>query len=264
MSPFKAKLRIAQSLDLGQAGITLIEVLIAMTLLAFLSIGVFQATTRTFDLNFRLGAESNEATSILLSMAAVESDLAQIYSPLLGTIPAKPDDKIEEFWSSKVRSDGFRRTHLKGTASKITFVANNNRRIEADSPVSDFQKITWEVERNAQNTFSLYRATDWDAFHYEEGSATKPKRVPVMDNLSSAKFTYYRKDTKKWEDQWDSEGVYVKEETRFPDLIALTVEAPDPQNTANFQEWKIVVRPNMPLNYLDAKAKAAAKQRFLE
>jgi type II secretory pathway component PulJ len=249
-----------------EKGITLIEVLIAMTLLALVSIAIFQATTRSFDINYRLGAEAGESTAILLSLATVESDLAQIYSPVLGNIPYDPETggKMQAFWSAPVRSDGFRRSRFTGSASKLTFIANNNRRVEADSPISDFQKVTWEVERNANNTFSLYRATDWDAFHYEEGSATKPARVALLENLSSAKFTFYRRDSKKWEDQWESEGAYVKEETRFPDLIALTIEAPDPQNTANNLQWKIVVRPNMPLNYIDAKAREAAKQRFVE
>lgn len=254
----------ASKLKTCERGITLLEVLIAMTLLAFVSIAVFQATTRSFDVNRTLSAEANEATAILLSLAVVENDLAQIYSPMLGNIPHKPDDKITAFWSAPVRTDGFRRSRFTGTSSKVTFVANNNRRVEADSPVSDFQKITWEVDRNNNNTFSLYRSTDWDAFHYEDGTVAKPTRVALLENLSSAKFTFYRKLDKTWQDEWESEGVYVKEETRFPDLIALTVEAPDPQNPALNLPWKVVVRPNMTLNYLDAKAKAAAKQRFLE
>ncbi|HEY8279045.1 MAG TPA: type II secretion system protein GspJ [Bdellovibrionota bacterium] len=247
-----------------QRGFTLIEVLIAVTLLAFLSIGIFQATSRSFDLNFRLGNESTEATTILLSLQSIESDLAQIYSPVLGNIPAKPDDKTEAYWSAPLRSDGFRRSRFKGEAAKVSFVANNNRRVEAGSPMSDFQKINWEVERNASNTYSLYRTTDWDVYRYEENPGKKPERVALLENLSSAKFSFYKKADKTWNDTWDSESVYAKEESRFPDLIKLRIEAPDPQNNANMLAWEIIVRPNMPLNYLDEKARATEKQKFLE
>lgn len=247
-----------------QSGFTLLEVLIAVGLLAVLSLAIFQTTSTSFDLNHRLSAETADATAILLSLQAVESDLSQIYSPVVGNIPPKPEMKTEEFWSAPVRSDGMRRSRFKGSAEKITFIANNNRRVEADTPQSDFQKVTWEVDRNANNTFTLYRTTDWDAFQYQEGSARKPERVALLENLSSAKFTFYSKEKKAWEEAWDSENSYTKEESRFPDLIALKIEAPDPMNNENQLAWQIEVRPNMPLNYIDEKTRAANKQKFLD
>ena len=247
---------------LFQTGFTLLEVLIAIGLLAFLSLGIFQATTSSWDINARLSAESGDTTAILLSLQSVESDLAQIYTPVLGAIPNKPDNKSSDFWSAPVRADGFRRSRFKGANEKVTFVANNNRRVEADSPQSDFQKVTWEVERNPKGTFTLYRTTDWDAFRYEDGTAKKSARVALIENLSSAKFKFYRISDKSWQDTWDSEDIYTKEETRFPNLIKLTIEAPDPTNNANQLAWELIVRPYQQLNYLDAAARAAAKQRF--
>ncbi len=249
----------------NQRGITLIEILIAMTLLAFFSIAVFQTTTSSFQINSRLSAEATDSTALLLSLGAVEADLAQIYSPVVGNIPFSPNNgEAQVFWSAPVRSDGMRRTRFTGSASKVTFVANNLRRVEEDSPRSDFQKITWEIDRNQSNSFSLYRSADWDVFHYEEGSAKKPERIALLENLSSGKFTFYRRSDKSWQDTWESEGSYAKEESRFPDLIRLEIEAPDITNPANYQKWTMVVRPNMPLNFLDGKAKAALKQRFVE
>jgi hypothetical protein len=194
----------------------------------------------------------------------VESDLSQIYSPVLGNITATNADKTQPFWSAPLRSDGFRRTRFTGKPEKVTFVANNNRRVEADSPQSEFQKIIWEVDRNTSNTYTLYRTTDWDAFRYEDNTVRKPERVAILENLSSAKFSFYRKANKTWENSWDSEDSYAKEESRFPDLVRLKLESPNPTNNANQLTWELVVRPNMQLNYLDEKAKAAAKKRFLE
>ncbi len=249
----------------NETGITLIEILIAMTLLAFISIAVFQSTTSSYQINARLSAEATDSTALLLSLGAVEADLMQIYSPMVGAIPFNPSGgEAQVFWSAPVRSDGMRRTRFTGAAAKVSFVTNSYRRVEADSPRSDLQKITWEIDRNASNTFSLYRSSDWDAFHYEEGSAKKPERVALLENLSSGKFSFYRRSDKTWQDTWESEGAYAKDESRFPDLIRLEVEAPDITNPANYQKWNLVVRPNMTLNYLDAKARAALKQRFTE
>ncbi len=235
-----------------------------MGLLAILSLAIFQTTSTSFDLNHKLSAESADASAILLSLQAVENDVSQIYTPVLGNIPTRPDVKNEEFWSGPLRADGLRRSRFKGSGEKISFVANNNRRVEADTPQSEFHKVVWEVERNNNNTFTLYRSSDWDVFQYEEGNAKKPARVPLLENLSSAKFSFYNKEKKGWEDTWDSESPYAKEESRFPNLIRLKIEAPDPMNNANQLAWQIDVKPNMNLNFMDEKAKAAQKQKFLE
>jgi len=246
------------------AGFTLLEVLVAIGLLAFLSLGIFSLTTNSWDMNTKLSAESSEVTAMLLSLQSIEADLAQIYTPRIGAATVRPEDsnKVSDFWSAPVRSDGMRRGRLKGETNKLTFITNNNRRVEADAPQSDFLKVTWEVERNAKGTYTLYRTTDWDAFRYEDGTAKKPERVALIENLSTAKFQFYRLDDKSWQDTWDSESSYAKEETRFPDLVKLKVEAPDPQNNANQMAWETIVRPNSPLNYLDATARAAQKNKL--
>jgi hypothetical protein len=223
-------------------------VLIAIGLLSLMSIAIFQVTTRSFDVNFKLGAESTDYIAIVLSLQAVESDLSQIYStPAEGNLPPESSSQPSDFWSGPIRSDGLRRSRLTGTKERLTFVSNGNLRVEADSPQSDFQKVIWEIERNSDGAYSLYRTTDWDAFRYDN-SAQPPPRVALLENLASAQFTYYRKENRTWEDQWDSEGRFVRPESRFPDLISLKIELPDPTDSANQLQWEVVVRPNMPLN----------------
>jgi len=233
-----------------EKGFTLIEVMIAILLLALMSIAVYQVTTRSFSLNAQLGQESTDYISIVLSLQNVETDLSQIYTPPIDpALPAKdPNVQASQFWSAPVRTDGIRRSRLQGTKERITFLSNGNRRVEEDSPQSDFQKVTWEIERNAEGAYSLYRSTDWDAFNYDDGSAPKPTRVALLENLASAKFTYYRLENKTWDETWDSESQFVKPDARFPNLISLKIELPDPMNNANNQLWEVVVRPNFPLN----------------
>lgn len=238
-------------------GLTLIEVLIAMALLAFISIAIYQATVSSFKINYSLGNESADYTAISLSLHAVETDIAQIYTPLI-TSESKAEggtqEQPTEFWSRKLRPDGMRRSRFKGTREKLTFVANNNRRVERDSPQSEFQKVTWEVERNESGAYTLYRTSDWDVYQYEDrGGKGKPTRVALMENLASAKFSYYRPSNKTWEDQWDSEDAYAKAEERYPALVSLKVEVPNPTNNAQNQTWEIKVKPNRVLNPPAAK-----------
>jgi hypothetical protein len=230
--------------------------MIAIALLALMGIAIFQVTTQSFNVNFSLSRESTDRIATALSIQALESDLTQIYNPVLqapaaaGAVPqnSPTQEQPKEFWSVPVRTDGIRRTRLKGTGEKLTFIANNNRRVDENAPQSDFQKIIWEVERNSEGTYSLYRTADWDAFELEEGKANKPARVAILENLSSAKFRYYRFANKTWEDTWDSENPYILPQDRFPDLISLKLEQPDPTNSAVPQVWEITVKPNMRLS----------------
>ena len=247
-----------------EAGLTLLEVMIAMALLAFISIAIYQATSRSFELNFKLGAESNDYSALVLSLQAVESDLSQVFTPIMESMPAKPDQTATQFWSPGVRSDGLRRARFKGDKEHLTFITNSNRRVEADSPQSDFVKISWEVEKNNSGNYSLIRSADWDIYHYEENTAAKPTKVTLVDNLASVKFSYYRKENKTWEDNWDSENPYAKPGNRYPELISLKVEVPDPTNSAKQQQWELVVRPNLQLNQPTAEDKEREKQQFLE
>lgn len=244
-------LRPASSARPGRnGGFTLIEVLIAVGLLSLMSIAIFQVTTRSFDTNFKLGQESTDYIAIVLSLQAVETDLAQIYTPVVEDPATPPDGQqpVREFWSAPIRVDGLRRARVQGKAERLTFINNGNRRLEEGATQSDFQKVTWEVERNSNGAYTLYRTTDWDAFQYDDSQARKPSRVALLENLTSAKFTYYRRENKTWEDSWDSEGSYVKKGFRFPDLISLKIQLPDPLNNAVQQEWQLIVKPNLPLN----------------
>lgn len=228
--------------------------MIAIALLALMGIAIFQVTTQSFNVNFSLSRESTDRIATALSIQALEGDLTQIYNPVVSApasntpAPVNSQEQPKEFWSVPVRSDGIRRTRLKGTGEKLTFVANNNRRVEENAPQSDFQKITWEVERNSEGTYSLYRTADWDVFELEESKAKRPARVAILENLSSAKFRYYRFSNKTWEDAWDTESPYVLPQDRFPDLISLKIELPDPINAAVPQVWEITVKPNMRLS----------------
>lgn len=246
--------------------------MIAIALLALMGIAIFQVTTQSFNVNFSLSRESTDRIATALSIQALESDLSQIYTPALPapSAPAAPgapaqqnpqtDEPTHEFWSAALRPDGLRRTRLKGGGEKLSFVANNNRRVDENAPQSDFQKITWEVERGAEGAYTLYRTADWDVFELDENKARKPNRVAILENLSSAKFRYYRFSNKTWEDSWDTESPYIQPTDRFPDLISLKIELPDPINSAVPQAWEITVKTNLRLSADRPKGGASALQ----
>lgn len=222
-----------------------------MALLALMSIAIVQVTTRSFDLNFKLGAETSDYTGILLSLQTVERDLSQIFSPVTGPTKAPDPTSNEapsEFWSIPIRSDGMRRARVKGTKERLSFITNSNLRMETDTPQSDFMRVVWEIKRNKEGSYSLMRSTEWDVFRIEPNTDRKPVEVALIENISAAKFNYYRPENKSWQEEWDSESPYAKDENRFPSLISLKITVPDPINNQQQVEWEVIAKPLMPLN----------------
>ena len=163
------------------SGLTLMEVLIAMTILVFISFAIYQATVETFRLRDTLASEGDFYNSIRLSMTVLERDVSLLYSPLI-TLPlekrpnrpnsanptsANPNDlppppnaqqmqsymaddlnQSSKFWSAAIDASGLRPSRFVGTESKMSFISTSHVRIYRDSPESDFSKITYELKRD--------------------------------------------------------------------------------------------------------------------
>jgi len=234
----------------AERGLTLIEVLIAMTLLAFISILIYQATIKGFEVNYKLTNESNDYMTITISLQALEQDIAQIYTPYITSEETPENATPSLFWSAVIRPDGLRRSRFTGAREKISFISSTNRRVQKNVLESDLLKITWEIEQNKSGAYSLYRSVDADVFNYEDARTRqkKPTRIPLFENLTSAKFSFYRKEKQSWEENWDSENPYIKASERYPDLVKIHIELPDPTNNSTLLQWQGTYKTNLNLN----------------
>src|SRR5689334_6717608 len=64
-----------------QKGFTLLEVLIAMAILAFISFAIYQATFETYKLRDTLSQDGNFYNGIRMSISIMQRDISLIYSP---------------------------------------------------------------------------------------------------------------------------------------------------------------------------------------
>lgn len=245
-------------------GFTLIEVLIAMAMLAVLSLLVYQATVRSFDINQKLSVEAVNFSSLSVTLQALQQDVSQLYSIALSKDLLEKGQKslsvdgsgrtsqvAGTFWSAPIRSDGLRRTRFIGSRDKITFVTNSNRHVQAGQKESDILKITWEIVKNKRGEYSLSRSSDANAFNYEDSKINdqiEPEKYELLETIKSASFSFYQAENQKWDDGWDSENQYSKEESRYPTLISLKVELPDPTNPSNTMQWESIFKPNVDFN----------------
>ena len=261
----------------SQSGFSLIEVLIAMAVLVFISLGLAQTITSTFKLRDSIMNEGDFYNGIRLALEIVQRDVSLLYSPVV-MIPKKeqkldanglpmPPDAAEQkdlqtllatdhgqtsaFWAPATDRTGIRPSRFVGTDSKMTFIAISNIRIYRDSVESDFSKVTYELlpdKFDSEGGRVLTKTESPNAFDDDERRDKEFQRVfPLLRGISKLQYRYYKKDKNQWYSSWDSD----KEDFRnvYPDIIEVTVDVRGPFRL-NF-EGRYRFRPEVPLRGLD-------------
>jgi prepilin-type N-terminal cleavage/methylation domain-containing protein len=164
----------------AQHGFTLIELMIAMTILAMISIGIYDVTSGTFERRESVEAEGDFYNSLRVGLDVLGRDLTQLYSPQGPALPAKYSKDLAppaapsgggltgagglpggvmpynseqanlgdatDFWNAAVDADGLRRSRFNGEETRMSFVSTSHVRIYRDSLESDLVKISYALE----------------------------------------------------------------------------------------------------------------------
>lgn len=286
MSRFKAPP--SPSLLGNQSGFTLIEVVIVLVILTFISIGIYQMTAETFKLRDELAAEGEFYNTIRMSMDVVGRDVSAMFSPIISRPnpgpspnPANPaslqpavspqdmqvilgsdQGKTGPFWLAATDKSGLRASRFVGTPEKLTFVSASHVRIYKDRPESDFAKITYELvsdEENKdsndpalQNSFVLARTENTDAFDDDDRRSEKyAHRYLLLHGIKKLKFRYWRKDVDNGLGRWETSWDNDKTDLKekYPDIVEITVEVNGPQHLTFTGIYNF--RPEVPLRGLD-------------
>ncbi len=206
-----------------QRGFTLIEILIAMTLLGLLMVMLFGG--------LRLGTRAWEASDVrsaeLARLEAVHGFIRRALTgayPLLG--PADDDAK--------------RKIAFTGGAEAITFTAL----MPAHFGVGGFYTITLAVEDGAEDKRlifrrQLYRSGDEGAPPPAAAGADEEKEKVLLDGISKAEFAYFgaadKDETPAWRHEW-------RDQKSLPELVRLHVTFADKDKRA----WPdLVVAPRI-------------------
>lgn len=210
------------------AGFTLIEVMITVAILAFISLGIFQAVTSSFKIRDELTQEADFYTGIRLAMGIMNRDVSMIYSPTLllnqqqtkSSSSSSSDDsnnpdnssnrgapKFDEsqiaastaadlarsftFWSAAADKSGLRPSRFIGTESKMTFISDSNFRVYKDSPESEFAKITYDVEPDNEPPINGFKV-DGSNILVKQSSANVFDNDDLRDREFTHKYTLLR------------------------------------------------------------------------
>lgn len=265
-----------------EAGFSLLEVLIALAVLVFISMGIYQATSQTYRLRDVLMNEGDFYNGIRMAMDIVQRDVTMIYSPTL-TAPPKsetatatggptappPGDpaaaqemlnllstelgQTTDFWLPAIDKSGIRPSRFIGTDSKMSFISLSHLRVYRDAPESEFAKISYELRKDEGNIVApdallLVKTENPNAFDVEDRKDAKQIRTyPLLHGITKFKYRYYHKGKDQWYNSWDSDKEEFK--NAYPDMIEVTLGVVGPSRLSFEGQYQF--RPEVPLRGLD-------------
>lgn len=247
-------------------GLTLIEVIIGITLMAFVSLLMYGAINRSYKLKQSLdkGLETQAVVPAVLGL--LQRDISQMYSPHVlpkhfvrlttpvqqssqsasGTgAPLPPQSQIPNTPQEPGKSFAFDPWPLVGEKDKIAFVATSARRSRIDDPTAEFQQVAYFTRQSSTSKFlELVRVTS----QYASGKLDVTERkdsqeVVVYDYFSSFQIQYCFSDRESCEDRWDS-SAKQSEKKPYPDFLKFRMEFVNPENP---ESKKLVMASFSPL-----------------
>lgn len=234
------------SISHSKQGFTILELLIAIVILSFISLATTRLYQQSFKVRDTLQTEGEFYNAIRLGITIIEEDINQIYSPHLILVSKQPLDqkaatdlnvifqgtekRETKFWNPVISPSGIRPSRFVGEENSMSFVTCSNRRIYKESPESDFLKIKYELvndkdpEDGHENTQILSRKTSTNVFDLEDDeSKDKTLRMtPVLKGVKKLVFKYYSKKKAKWYTKWDTSTTDFL--NIFPDVVEMSVE----------------------------------------
>jgi prepilin-type N-terminal cleavage/methylation domain-containing protein len=196
----------------SEAGFTLLEMIVAVTLVAMMAVGlwaVFSISVRAWSRGTEF-IDTNLRNRNIIDM--VRKQIASTYALI-----APPD----------MKTGAAQNPIFQGTESGFSFVSLSSLQFQENPGLT---LVTYEVSQGGDGNYSLveresrYLVQSPD----DELFSNQGKAVPIFGNLISCFFEYYdpgRDDTPaQWVKQWDA-----KEEGRLPTAISMRMISRDPK-----------------------------------
>ncbi len=220
-------MRAAKPGILSQSGFTLMEMVVAVTLVAIMAVtlwGVFRISIRSWSRGTEF-MDANQRRRSILNL--VRKQMASAYALFVAT-----DQPIAQPANTAVAIQPQTRAGaliFSGTENSLQFISLNSLQFQ-ESP--GLTLVSYEVEEDSTGEYSLVeRESRYLGQMPEEGSESKA--TPIFENLSSCLFEYYdpgnAENPSQWVREWDGGKL-----ARLPQAVSFTMVSRDPRgNTLN-------------------------------
>lgn len=208
-------------------GFTLIEILIAITILSFLSLGMLQLIDNTIDTTEYITEEDKEFIYIQTSLRRLETDFEKIYSPLFFDFPKITSKKEQENFSYRPEMespynnhdnfDGVTNSGLPIPAiffeknKEIIFFTRTNKRKYKNSKVTSFNWVRYRVESSLNRTGleRLTRQTINTDIYNNELPWDKTPVYTIIDGIKKFEIFLWDPQKQEWSDSVPDQGKYL-------------------------------------------------------
>lgn len=204
----------------NDSGFTLIEVLIAIILLSFISLSTFKMVEDSTDTKDRVLAEDQRLLQTLTAVARIDNDFSQFYSPLFAYSKQTPANSGQVYQDDNPNKSNFEGKTKNGALipqftsedkQTLVFFSAANRRKTADAKEGRFAWVKYSVrrvdksdssetdeEKKHAGDYEMIRQVITSNLYAQNLNWDQAKAQVLISNIKSVEFTFWDERTKKF------------------------------------------------------------------
>ncbi len=215
-----------------QRGLTLIEVAMAVAIMAIIAVLTWGSISRSFDAYETVTDVDRRYHNVRVAMNRMSTELSMAF---VTADQRHRNARTGRKWVTHFKSDP------KGDFHEIHFVSFSHQILRSDAKESDQNEISYFGARDPDNAdvMNLMRRessiidTEW-----EEGG----RAYPLAENITSFKLRLWNDRRQEWSDEWDTENSEFR--GRLPSIVEITMTT----NDEDGKELKFVTKTRINLN----------------
>lgn len=203
---------------LNHSGFTLVEIMIAVSILAIISMLLWQTSAVSMNAKERYETEDIRFHEVFLALSHMADDISMAY--LFQTKNHLGDSGTGE----QVREIRFIGTDS-GERDEISFASFSHMRYLKDSKESDQEEIAYYLRKGEEGE---------EGWNLVKRSQSPPDNEPdkggkeyiMLEDVSKLEFQFYDEKKAEWRREWDSSRIDFNKQ--LPKAVEITITIPDP------------------------------------
>lgn len=231
-------------MKLKNDGFTIVEIIIALTILSFMVIGIYTVVDNNIKTKETVLTEDQAYLQAYNALFRFEQDFTQIWSPLYYSVidgagtkkegdGRNDDDPFTGEFSKNlyIPREAFPKSNRLGhpiplikqeEKSELIFLTTSNRRRFEGQKQSHFQWVRYSLGKDEdKEDFVFQRQTLPSDLFREQIDWSKIQPQPLLRNVKSLKFEFWNKSSEKWVDALKD---IPAEKQLAPDIIRVVLE----------------------------------------
>ncbi|MGH9894273.1 MAG: type II secretion system protein GspJ, partial [bacterium] len=202
-----------------KSGFTLLEVMIALAILAAMSLAIFSVTSQTLTAKGQTEDRDEANHSAVLALSKMADDLSMAFM-------VKSKDLLGQQFDGELA--------FEGREDRVDFVTFGHTRYIKGSKESDMAEVSYYLvphpEERERRILMRREAIQLDKNLQEGGTA-----LPLLESVEGFRIEYYDTKSKEWKKTWDSKSIDF--ENKLPAMVRIAIEItlPDEEEKTLFQ-----------------------------